>query len=250
MPLNISYVLPCFKRARWLRMALRFNSFYRCPGAEVVLVLDEPTEELPILQIVKDNPEIKFKVVVNDWPHPWRPPCMAINVGVRHASAPHICILSPETLVNIPSVNYFESLLSLDWRATYAGLLWAFTDANPDDDAALIASKLMACKNCSSPRNIGFGFLLCQKYLFEQVRGMDERRIHYGGDDDDIRIRMCRMAGKMVIDPFIEVFHPTHDEDMARALPQDPMPKSVVLYHQDDTWGRAFNRVAYSWENP
>lgn len=248
MSLNISFVLPCFKRAAWLRMSLPLNHLYRRPDVEVILVLDEPSEEQKILDIVKANTDIKFKVLVNDWTHPWRPPCMAINVGVRHAIAPHICILSPETIVSIPEPGYLQTLLQQDWRPVYGGILWTVPDGDPLDTPNLVLGKMQNAEAYWAPSQLGYGFIMCQRHAFEGIAGMDESRIYYGGDDNDLRYRLARSGLRTIIDPCIKLFHPLHKAEANREQPRDAYYPGVVLQPQKETWGMAYNRILFSWE--
>ena len=245
--LNISFILPCFRRAAWLRAALPLNEHYRSPDVEVILVLDEPSEEKEVMAIVRDNPGIRFKVIINDWQHAWRPPCIPINVGVRHAVASHIAILSPETMLWMPHPCYLQYLLSKDWRPVYGGVLWHVTDAEPTDGQDLMRGKLCAAEAMRAPSALGFGFILCQRLSFERICGMDEMRAYYGGDDDDLRQRLVMTGHQMMIDPNIRIFHPTHEAGVSRDLPKDESKPTRVMYHQRETWGRAFSRKIWDW---
>lgn len=228
-------------------MALRVNDCFRCPGSEVIIVIDTPGEEKEIMDLVKENEDIKFRVILNDWPHPWRPPCIPINVGVRHASAPHICVTSPETMITTPGPNYFEEMLGKDWRSSRGSITCNMPDVDPNDSREILQYKILRTQQAGYFGSVGCGFLLCQKSVFESVCGFDERRAHYGGDDDDIRIRMLRMGTPMIIDPNITVFHPWHHTDTDRPRAVDPYPGCAILYHQQESWGRSFNRVLWDW---
>ena len=105
----ISYVLPFYKRFALFEAAYRFNTFL-CDGySEVVMVLDEPSEEAPALRFCQRHPELRVKLIVNDTDHEWRPPCKAINVGIRNARGSHIAIFSPENVILIPEPEFLNS---------------------------------------------------------------------------------------------------------------------------------------------
>ena len=247
--MNISFVLPCYRRAKWLAMALRANACYFLPDAEVILVLDEPSEEREILRIAKNTPGAQFRVIVNDWDHPWRPPSIAINVGVRAATAPHVAVLSPETVIQLPRPTYLRELLAKDWRASYGGVLWHLLDADSSDDSDAIQNKALATRNMRSPSSIGYGFVMFQKQLFEKMHGLDESRTEYGGDDNELRQRMVLTGTRFVVDPHIHIFHPFHDGTPRKVKAEQETPVSVILPQQRETWGRAFSRVAYDWNS-
>lgn len=246
----ISFLLPMFHKVDLLRMALKVNDVYRTPNVEVVLVLDEPSEEAAVLNLVRENSDIHFRVIVNDWDHAWRPPCIALNVGVRHALADHVVFMSPECMLVLPRPDYLQQLIAKDFRMCYAGVCWAEDDFKVEDSPGLLRHKIQVSEATHPAWLWGFGFLLAPKLAVERIFGYDESRTTYGWDDNDIRSRLTRLGNRFLIDGQIKVFHAMHPnefrEQSERVLPSP----NVALFNQRDTWGTAFNRVAWDWTKP
>lgn len=242
----ISHVIPFFHKAQIFRQLVPMSDCYRQETSELVLVLDDPGEERDVLDVVKAHPEIKFRVIVNDRAHEWRPPCIPINVGIRHAEAPHVLIHSPETIITLPHGNYLVELLGQDWRAMYAGIIWTVSGIQPEDGPSVIRSKMAVA--VATQRPAYSGFLLVHKYELRQICGYDESRTAWGRDDDDIRLRLMQIGTKYIHDPNIRVFHSHHDgvdRTYSEACEWEGNP--VVLNSQRDTWGKAFHRVTWDW---
>lgn len=247
--MNCSYILPFYHKCELFRMMLQVNDCFRSSGAEVVLVLDEPSEEAKILEIVKSNTDIKFRVIVNDWDHPWRPPCMAYNVGIRHSLADYIVLSDPESAIVMPRPDYPEFLVKTDYRMCYGGICWKEDDFKIGDSENLLRHKIQVCEAIRHVWLCGYGFLLAPKMALERICGFDEQRVSYGLDDDDIRVRLVRMGYRMMIDGRIKIFHTMHTDTNRTESRELPGP-NITLSTQEESWGKAFSRVAYDWNKP
>ncbi len=84
MPIALSVVMPCYRKAPELAAVLPHNarSLGR-PDVELVLVLDEPGDEAEVLALLDRSPLLQARVIVNAVANPWRAPAAAINVGIR-----------------------------------------------------------------------------------------------------------------------------------------------------------------------
>lgn len=244
---RLSFVIPFYRKAKAFHRALIATDAYHCCEVELVCVLDDPSDEADVLNLVKLYPYTKFRVIVNNTPHIWRPPCSAVNVGVRHALASHVAILSPESILKLPTPRYLQEMIDADFRAARVGLLWHIPVLN--EDQVWQPSFFYACADTwlttHAPDNFGYGFILCQKWAFEQIRGMDETRTGYGKDDDDLRFRLARFGVNIVIDGRIQVLHMTHETPRRDPMSYAPAWPGVVAPQKD--WGREFSRVAYDW---
>lgn len=245
--MQLSYILPFYRKAKAFRKMLPLNDCFKVKDVEVVLALDEPTEEREILGIVAANPDIKFRVIVNDWEHTWRPPCMAYNVGIRHALADHVVLTEPECAVVMPSADLPLQLVRQDFRMCYAGILWDEYDIADGDSVELMRQKLTVCEAINKVWMWGHGFLLAPKIALERICGFDESRDVYGLDDDDVRIRLSRLGYKCTIDGRIKVFHSSHTDTNRHGNAKQSGPE-IALTQQQESWGKAYNRVAYSWD--
>lgn len=246
--MNISYILPFYKKADLFRMVLPLNECFRNGGAEVILVLDEPSEEAKVLDIVAHYKDIKFKVIVNDWDHPWRPPCIPYNVGIRHATADHVILADPESVIVIPKTDYFEQLVRDDFRLCYTGLTWLAHDFQIGDSPQLISHKVQVCEASSAPWWFTYGLLLAPRIALERIYGFDEERSTYGHDDTDLRIRLTRLGYRCVVDGRIRLFHAEHKQDFDRQQGAPGPGLHIALTWQQETWGKSFSRVAYDYQ--
>ena len=242
----ISYILPFYHKADWFRMSLPMNLCFRTPAAEVICVLDDPADEEPVLQIVRDTPDVRFKVIVNDWEHPWRPPCIPINVGIRQALSPHVVIVSPESIISLPFPAYLESAIGKNWRDMIGGLLWNVSDIETKDTPDLLRMKIVREEVAQLPKPHGLGFLLCQRHALESIHGLNESLAEFGGEDSELRARLMRYGQRMTIDPCVRIFHPWHESGSNRDG-HAPGGPSVVISGQKETWGTAFNRTVWDW---
>lgn len=247
-PMHVSYILPFFHKADLFRMMLPVNDCFRAEGVEVVLVLDEPSDEKAVMELVTANSgDINFRVVVNDEAHDWRPPCIAYNVGIRHALADHVILTDPESAIVMPRADYPKVLIERDYRLCYGGICWKEEDFKVGDQPALIQQKVQVCEAMRPVWLCGHGFLLAPKLALERICGFDESRTTYGLDDDDIRVRLVRLGYPMVLDGRIKVFHTMHP-DTERTESRDLPGPNIALTQQRESWGRRFNRVAYDWQ--
>lgn len=225
---------------------LPVNDCFRVPDAEVVLVLDDPTEEQAVLKLVKENADIKFRVLVNDAVHDWRPPCSAFNVGIRHALAHHVIFADPEAAIVMPTPDYPKRLIRDDFRLCYAGLVWIDDDLKPDDSPALIQHKTQVCEAIGKICQWGRGLLIAPKIAMERICGFDERRFAYSYDESDVRTRLARLGNRCVVDGRIKSFRPSLNEFQTEFDPN--FFPEIALAEQRHVWGQEFNRCSYSWD--
>lgn len=240
--MNLSFVIPFYRRADLFRLMLPINAAFQTPGVEVVCVLDDPQDEPEILDIVKTFRNIKFRVLVNDSPHDWRLPCIALNVGIRNAVAPVVAIMSPETGLVLPYPDYLDSL-SAD--SFYSGLLWSLHEHS--DNAFGLRRIITKAQALRAPNVWGFGFLMAPKDAIASIRGYDESAIEYGSDDAGMRFRLNRLGLSGVVDGHIKLFHLGHDNQrrIGTMRPQPYITPHICL--DQPNWGKAFSRVAWDW---
>lgn len=242
--MTLSLILPFFHKSLWFEAAFPLTDCYRAPDTEVVCVLDAPNDEWRVMRLVKANPNVKFKVLVNDVPHPWRPPCIPLNVGIRHASGDYVALFSPESIIRLPTHDY---LVWWQSQNITGGLLWHDVPIEPSDPVSVNALSIATCLHHHPFFWFGYGFLMCPKAALEEICGYDESRTGYGGDDNDLRARLLDTGRKMVIDPEIKIFHPKHSSLAKRSWPNAPLAKTDVKAKQGETWGKTKFRVAHDW---
>lgn len=247
----LSYVLPFYRRAELFRRALSVSPHYRSPYCELVLVLDDPVDELPVLKIVRDNPDVKFRVIVNDVAHCWRSPCIPINVGVKRALGDSIAILSPETVLDLPRSTYLDTKSTLNDCDARGGLTWHVQNINPEVEwhEKYFWKCARRWQAEHAPVSFGFGFLMCRRASFLNCGGMDESRVSYGHDDDCIRYRLIRNGTRFVIDGNIEVLHMAHERTHDSFRPENWQQPTPKLKLDQPNAASEFSRIAFDWKH-
>jgi hypothetical protein len=230
--MKLSIILPFYKQAQEAFLGLLNNAVvFSRPDTEVIIVMDDNQFEIPMIQMAQQMAtgfKTKIRIIVNDQKHEWRPPCKAINVGIRNSEGENIIVMSPETCVKVPTPDYF--LNSVPEKKFVVGALCHISQGQP---------LTMAAFNCQI--TVGFGFLWCHRKDLESINGFDESRTGYGGDDDDIRDRLTHIA-QPVFDFNIQLFHIRHDQPVRCSSGYEPHGNHVVV---EQDWGKDFNRIAY-----
>ncbi len=252
---QLSVILPFYRKLREFRRVLPLNALYlERPGIEVVLVMDEKSEEAELLALLHRYPRIRWKVVVNDQPHEWRPPCKAINVGLRHARGEFVLIASPESAFvgDVPGlalqvVTDFPDGIAMG-RVGFGGF--------DEFDKGRSLAQIFA-------RNVGeqlhlksfYGSLCAPRAAFDAIRGYDEGFTDWGGDDDNVRVRLEMAGYTLLACPGTRLtrlsFEARSDGENPK-FPFDPAadrvkcsPESVVA-NAGHEWGRSFSRVPFA----
>lgn len=243
----ISVVLPCFRKFEDFCLALPHNHLFLDSRVEVVLVLDENSEEMLFLGLVKGfwKNHIRFRVIVNDEKHEWRPPCKAINVGIRNSLGQYCVVMSPESILLQPRPAYvFEKIHEEKFRKFYlTGILTNVQKADLTTDFnTRFFDTFVARENAD-----GFGFILFDRQEVIGIGGYDERRSGYGKDDDDIRIRLQRNSVKHVNSSQLRVAHIWTENHVRReGAMAEPVASEIVLPNADKC-GTSFGRVSFDW---
>jgi hypothetical protein len=247
---RLSIILPYYKRIKPFAQALAVNrsAFNHRPDfeVEVVLVLDEPTEEADVLRLVNSYTDISWRVLINRRDHAWRNPARAINVGLRHARGEQALVMSPESLhvTNVPDIlsqvvteraGFFAvGRICFILRHTIAekGRRRAYEEGEPKRYYGSICAPLAA---------------------LAEIRGYDETNGAWGGDDDNIRQRLLMSGLKIEYVPRAKALHPLEDgELMPRSKSRQVgaherhaalRPLSAVANGTD--WGRDFDEIIY-----
>jgi GT2 family glycosyltransferase len=247
---QLSIVLPYFRKLDEFRRVLPLNlPYFARAGIEVILALDENSQEADVLGLLKDHRQVRWKVVVNDVAHPWRPPCCAINVGLRHASGRYVLVASPESAFvgDVPEqalrvVRHHPNGIAVG-RVAFA----RFDDLRSGHS---LESQFAAAAPAALYLHTFYGSICGPTAAFESIRGYDETFATGGGDDDNVRVRL-EMAGYTLLacagirllhlssEPRDGSEHYDPENDFLKCTPSSPQSNP----HTD--WGREFSRVAY-----
>ncbi len=247
---RLSIILPYYKRIAAFAEALAVNSpYFRSQpdlDLEVVLVLDEPTEEAAALRLVGSNAEIGWRVLINRRDHPWRNPARAINVGLRHARGEMALIISPESLLvtNVPDI-LSRLVAEADGCFTLGRICFMSRQT--------IAEKgLRRAYEEGEPKRY-YGSMCAPLAALTEIRGYDEANGAWGGDDDNVRLRLIMSGLNMKYVPSAKALHPLEAGELVprlkglvrdrRELQAAMRPPSAVANQAD--WGRDFDEIIY-----
>jgi hypothetical protein len=247
---RLSVILPYYKRIGAFAEALAANSpcFIGRPDLdlEVVLVLDEPTEEEEVLRLVGSHAEIGWRVLINRRDHPWRNPSRAINVGLRHARGEMVLIMSPESLMvtDVPDI--------LSRRVAEADGCFALGRICFTPRQAIIEKGLGRAYEEGEPKRF-YGSMCAPLAALTRIRGYDEANGAWGGDDDNIRLRLIMSGLSMKYVPWARALHPLEAGELVprlkglgrdqRELQAAMRPQGTVANQPD--WGRDFDEIIY-----
>lgn len=242
---DVSIIMPFYKKLNDFKRVLPKNAIYfQRNGIEVVIVLDEPSEEKALLEFINQYPFINFKVVINRNDHEWRNPCKVLNVGIKAATFNYILVLSPEVeLVNdlIYKLRYIVS----HYSNTYATGVVAFIDHKDNIEEVI------------NPNWMHYGSIMIDKNDLSQIRGYDENFEKWGGDDDQIRKRLELYGLKKMEVLDAKAVHREDENDghtartsRANAMPIRNLknilhPKKIIL--NNENWGKDFDECIWDW---
>jgi len=251
----LSVVLPFYRKLLEFRRVLAHNArWFARDGLEVVVAMDEPADERDLVELARSHPDIRWKIVVNDVPHPWRPPCRAINVGLRHASGRYVFVASPESAyagdapgIALDAVKDFPGGIAIGRVefASFRDLPWG---RSVEQHFAGIAAP--------SPTIVSYyGSICARRAAFEEIRGYDEALAGWGGDDDNVRIRLEMAGGTLLACDRVRLLHlefddrrgghnARHDPDPAATFAKLAPRTAAANLGRD--WGVEFARVAYA----
>lgn len=251
---SLSIIMPFYKRLGAFTQSLGANHANLTSGperpTEVVLVLDEPSEEEGVLRAVEGHPAISWRVLINRREHAWRNPAVAINVGLRHASGEFVLVMSPETLhvTHVPQILYNRAS-DAPGHLTVGRICWCARQVVSEKGAARAFEE-------TEPKRF-YGSACGPRAAFEAVGGYDESNRTWGCDDDNIRARLVLAGLTLKYVPLARAIHPleagevNHNRIRRREktrLERDAYerPASAVVNGAD--WGREFDEVIYDRE--
>lgn len=245
----LSIVMPYYKKLADFTPVLEMNRrYFARSGIEVVLALDENSEEAGLIALLEGYPDISWKIIVNDVAHPWRPPCKSINVGIRHARGHYILVVSPESAFvgDLPGLALDVLHANPDGIAIGRVGFAPFTLMSGGQSLEAVFQRMVPDKPYV---HTFYGSICAPRQAFEAVHGYDEAFTEYGGDDDNIRIRMEMAGYTLLACPALRILHfsresrPTasehnQDNEYRACTPATPLVNRLG-------WGQDFARLAY-----
>jgi glycosyltransferase involved in cell wall biosynthesis len=244
---DVSIIMCWYKKMKDFRRVFPKNErYFRRNGIEIVVVLDEDSEEAELKEYIDNYPLINWKIVVNRRPHAWRNPCKALNVGIRSASNTYVLMLDPETELFTDMVYQFRYMLEHYPKSFAVGnVIFAGHETVVDGD------------NLWSLEQMPYGSIMVEKTALETIGGYAEIYESWGCDDDNIRTRL-QLAGwkKLIVRQAIAI-HREDDSDGHKSrsnkslnIPVERIkdalyPGKVVVNGGD--WGKDFDEITFDW---
>ncbi|HEY5937969.1 MAG TPA: galactosyltransferase-related protein [Kofleriaceae bacterium] len=255
-----SVIMPFYKRLADFERVLPMNAPYlERPEVEVVLSLDEPTEEHGVLALIRRFPNIRWTVLVNDHDHAWRTPSRAINVGVRHAVGTYVLVVSPESafVTDVPSIAH-------DLHACGGGFAAVGRVVFATYDELAASGSLADCYAAAPPAVWGahasfrggqpYGSLCVERDRLARIGGYDEALVLWGGDDDNMRVRLMLDGTIVGISDAMRLVHlaggPRPPKPVRHALRDlERIYQPATALANPTEWGMTYNRIVQSWRS-
>jgi GT2 family glycosyltransferase len=249
--IQLSIILPFYKRVRALEQALKSNHVNFISSAdcatEIVLVLDEPSEEIEVLKVVEAYDQISWRVIINRLAHPWRNPARAINVGIRHAEGDYVLVMSPESLhvTDVPGA-LVKAASKSSASVSVGQICWC--------PRQVINEKGITEAFKETEPKIYYGSVCALRGAFEDVRGFDESNYTWGCDDDNLRARLELHGLKLKYEWGAKAIHPLEKDEVNhnRIMQKEKTSterrrflRPTNIHGNGKDWGRDFDEVLF-----
>jgi len=258
---KLSIIYPYYKKIREFSRLLPINAPRLAnPKCEVVLVLDEPSQEHQVLALIRQYSRIRWRVIVNDKPHSWRTPCKACNVGIQYSLGEYVMPADPESVFMTEVVNIALEAVQREDRIFVLGCIAfsTFRQARQYTSANLAHAFERGQSKSSVP--LFYGSICTRKEHLIAITGYDESCVKWGADDDNLRLRLMMSGIQMAPEPNLKLLHlsfearlnghasryvPRYTKEEKRRLQN---PRSPIANRKE--WGRDFDRIAFDWAKP
>lgn len=242
---DLSVVIPFYKKLNEFVRVLPLNApFFQRNGIEVVISMDEDSQQIGLLDLIKSYPFINWRVIVNHQKHDWRNPVKAINVGIKHSSKKFIMVCSPESEFQTDAIYQLRKALE-DYNQHF-----------------VIGSVAFALEDDQSQSNwyryVPYGSIMVKSEDIHEIGGYDESLILWGGDDDNIRARLEMSGVRKLFLPEVKLLHREKDKDGMEKRREKrlsiPIKDELDIYFPNkfevnkNGWGLDYADVVYDWK--
>lgn len=243
---DVSVIMPFYKKIEEFKKIFPINQPYlQRNGIEVIICMDEDSEESELIDYIKEYPFINWKVIVNHNKHDWRNPSRALNVGIRFATKEYVFVCSPES--QFASDTIYLMRKALHYYPNHFAI-------------GYVEFKSFDTNKTSYNFKAPYGSIMTKKEHLIGITGYDESLSKWGGDDDNIRARLEMIGIKKLLLPDALLIHWETEEDLKNRITKHrakDRPIEVlknILYPDNHiantkTWGTDFNNIAYNWMN-
>ena len=254
---RLSVIMPFYRKLRELQLVLPYNArWIGRPDVELVLVLDEPSCEAEVIELVRRLPMVRARVLVNDQPHDWRGPSEAVNVGLRAAEGDLIMMFAPECLLAGDGVSRAVQLLGERPGDVVLGrVAWSTIAMAKRHNIERLFDREYSQKVYPGYTNTYYGCIAASRELLMRVGGWQEGLTGWGAEDDNIRSRLSMAGALLMLDRRLRVLH-VSERYRTSSSPSAPVAsleeRRRLVYPKSwranpEGWGQAFDRVAHDW---
>lgn len=249
---DVSVVMPFYKKIKEFKKVFPRNlKYFQRNGIELIIVMDSTDDLDELIGFVRSYPFVNWKIQVNKVTHAWRNPSPAINVGIRNASKKYIFVCSPESEM-LTDVIYLLRKTFKDYidypHFAYGRVCYA-------------DQEVVTYNNYDSIRNIPFGSVMFKKSDIDKVGGYDESFFTWGGDDNNIRVRLSMIGVKgLHVEKAMMVHRDIDNQEgkKRRTLSIDRLNNDQLrhfFYPQSPNpnlgnWGLEFDSLVYDYRAP
>ena len=245
---EVSVVMSFYHKLEAFKKVLPLNAPYlQRNGIEVVIAMDEPTEQEGLIELIKLYPFINWKVIVNEKRHAPRNHAPVLNVGIRHATKKYILVSDPEVEFHTDVILQLRELLE-----NYPGHYATGTVAFVEDKTGITA------KNRHQLNWMNYGSIMVEKEALEAIGGYDEQFKVWGGEDDNIRRRLDMAGVKQLKAPQAKSLHREEKLHLTDHFAKTNnfnirewqtffYPKTAKVNSKN--WGQEYNKLVYDWQN-
>lgn len=241
---DLSIIMPYYQKFRDFSKVLPLHyKYFQRNGIEVILVLDESSEENELLNLIAEYPWINWVIITNKEEHSWRNPAKAINVGIRASTKKYIMVCSPESYFLTDLIYKFRYLLEMYNNAFTIGKVF-FDSFNKSQTSR-------------SKTSLPYGSLMLEKRILEIVGCYSEDFDAWGGEDDNIRAKLEYMGFKKIFVDDAILIHYEHSDNgyEERRTKSKNIPSHVYVnsfkpkldQFKNTNWGRDFAFKLYDY---
>ncbi len=245
---DLSIIMSFYKRyEEFARILPQHAPFFQRNGIEVIIAMDEPTEKEKLLELLKKYPLINWKLIVNEQKHEPRNHAPVLNVALKHATKKYVMQIDPEVECYTDAILQMRTAIAHYPKHYILGYV-----------AYIPYEMTVNQNNINSLDFIPWGSIMVERSHLEAIKGFDETFSKWGGEDDNIRVRLDMLGVKKLLLPSVLTMHreknynPKERADkVAKHTPEDwkKMRYPTEIEVNPNGWGNEFNNLVYSWEN-
>lgn len=184
---SISIIMSFYQRLDSFRVSLPRNiPYFAREGVELIICLDNPDEKDELCRFVAGYPELRCRIIMNPNTHQPRNHAAVLNVGIRAASQRNIMIIDPEIELQGDLIERYSRALEENPDHYMIGQL-LYAEEDFDTDAA------------DWSEVIPYGSLAVSRKYMHLIGGYDETFTQWGGEDDNLRIRLGKLGIKPIL---------------------------------------------------